>query len=161
MNDSDISIYTISYVGFLVPHREDKSGWEVRNKELSALWKSKSEDEKAVFEDPFFFALANLPNLSDEDTNEPLDEDPDGIINLAAEVSAPKVHQLTEAEEIKYRPLFDRLVDVNKVHQNHGKPEKSEPVAKLQLKSLAAFRKAHHVVSLSLIGGGLFHLHLY
>ncbi|EGG05196.1 uncharacterized protein MELLADRAFT_88277 [Melampsora larici-populina 98AG31] len=126
-----------------LPPRSDHTGWKTRNQKLSDLWDDMSKDEKIIFEDPYFFALAKLPDWSKQpaDTNscgEEIEED------QAAQVSAPQVHQLSEDERQKYQPLFDKLVDVQKVHTTHGEPTSSDSVSTLQLKSLAAFRKAHH-----------------
>ncbi|EGG00115.1 uncharacterized protein MELLADRAFT_93769 [Melampsora larici-populina 98AG31] len=132
-----------------LPPRSDQAGWGHRNKKLRDLWKSKSLDEQMVFRDPFFFALAKLPNLSlsNEEHVTELENDDEFNENknpVAQLVSAPKIHQLSEADELKYRPIFDKLVDVDKVHANHGKPESTDSMATMQLKSLAAFQAAHH-----------------
>ncbi|KAH9809613.1 hypothetical protein DFH28DRAFT_904323 [Melampsora americana] len=139
-----------------VPARGDTAGWGRRNKALGDLWDAKTKDERMVFKDPFFFALAKLPDLSlaklpdsssstgghveleDEDVEMNEIEDP------RAQVSAPKIHQLSEADEAKYQPIFEELVDIEKLHANHGKPESTDSMATMQLKSLAAFRAAHH-----------------
>ncbi|KAH9823492.1 hypothetical protein DFH28DRAFT_1173069 [Melampsora americana] len=126
-----------------VPHRNDKEGWKIRNKELKDLWDKRSIDEKMVFEDPFFFALAKLPDLSKQ-TIPTVDDECNEEEDLVTQISAPQVHQLSEDKERNLRPLFDNLVDVEKLHLNHGRPEANDSAAKLQVKSLASFRKAHH-----------------
>lgn len=97
----------------------------------------------------FFFALAKIPNLSRPNGTVELgnDNQPTEEEDISAQVTSPPIHQLSEEEEVIYRPIFDELVDVEKVHFNHGKPETSVSMASLQLKSLAAFRAAHHNVS--------------
>lgn len=138
-------IFYSSKTCFTVPHQDDKEGWVTRNKKLSDMWSLMSKDQKRVFQDPFFFALANIPDLANEGVpdgaNDNTEED------LFGEVAAPQVYQLSEEEEVMYRPIFNELVDVEKLHVNHGQPQPSESSAQQQRKSLAAFRRAHHDVS--------------
>ncbi|EGF97780.1 uncharacterized protein MELLADRAFT_84465 [Melampsora larici-populina 98AG31] len=96
---------------------------------------------------PFFFALANLPDLSNipgiED--EPIEnEDEVNLQHLDDSISAPPVHQLTHEERQKYQPLFDELVNVEKLHLCHGQPSPTSSVATLQKRSLVELCKAHH-----------------
>ncbi|EGF97714.1 uncharacterized protein MELLADRAFT_84516 [Melampsora larici-populina 98AG31] len=116
-----------------VPSRTDQAGWGRRNKILSDMW----------------YAKTKLPDLSlsNEDFIVEMEDDDGEIIenkNPAAQVTAPKIHQLSESDELKYRPIFEELVDIDKVHANHGKPESTDSMQTMQLKSLAAFRSAHH-----------------
>lgn len=122
---------------------------------MSDLWNGLSPEEKDVFRDPYFFALAGLPNLALTQSGldpEDIDNDEDeadlyGFQHLDSRVPVPKVHQLSEAEKAKYQPLFDRLVNVEKLHLCHGRPDPTQSIATLQAKSLAELRKAHHDVS--------------
>lgn len=144
-------IYNILVTVTVVPSRENKAGWGLRNKKLSDLWKAMSEDQQNVFKDPFFFALAGLPDLSLSNECHVELEDEDGETNEmdhpAAQVSAPKFHQLSAANDSQYWSIFESVIDVEKVHTNHGKPESTDSTANVQLKSSAAFRAAHHDVS--------------
>lgn len=129
----------------LVPPRSDQAGWGHRNKLLSDLWNGMSQDERMIFHDPFFFALAKIPDLSltNEDRVVELEDNVESNQNenpIAQLVSAPKIHQLSEANELKYRLIFKKLVDVEKVHSNHGKPGPTESMATMQLKSLARLK---------------------
>ncbi|KAH9817298.1 hypothetical protein DFH28DRAFT_890079 [Melampsora americana] len=129
-----------------LPPRGDKEEWGNRNQRLANIWKGLSKDQKTVFKDPYFFALANLPdlsNLNDEESDEPDTED-FSFQHLDASTPAPKVHQLDEAERLKYLPIYNELVDIPKLHLCHGRPEPTSSVATLQKKSLAELRKAHH-----------------
>ncbi|KAH9810647.1 hypothetical protein DFH28DRAFT_902725 [Melampsora americana] len=144
-----------------MPHRNDKAGWALRNKETRDIWEKMSIYEKMVFKSPYFFALAKLPDLSKSSVVSEEVESDDQDINeedISAQVSPPAVHQLSEEEELLYRPIFDKLVDVEKVQLNHGKPESSDTIASLQLKSLAAFRVAHHNFATAC---QRFHIHYY
>lgn len=138
-----------------MPPRTDTEAWAARNQQLSELWNALTPDEKDIFRDPFFFACAGLPNLALtqpelEDDNDDNEEDPFGFQHLEANITAPKVHVLSEAEKAKYQPLFDRLVDVEKLHLSHGQPDQTQSIGTLQKKSLAELRKAHHDVGISL-----------
>ncbi|EGF97326.1 uncharacterized protein MELLADRAFT_85864 [Melampsora larici-populina 98AG31] len=143
-----------------MPHRNNKAGWAKRNTDIRDIWDNMTNDEKMVFRTPYFFALAKLPDLSSPsvavevgDVDQEINEE-----DISAQVTSPHVNQLSEEEELLYRPIFDELVDVEKVHFNHGKPEKNVSVASLQLKSLAAFRVAHHNFA---IVCQRFHIHYY
>lgn len=142
----------------IVPLREDKEAWKARNTKIAEIWNSLSKDEQDVFRNPFFFALANLPDLSleecigvdNDDNNDNVDFEITNYLgnqDLDASAAAPKVHQLSEADKLRLQPLFDRLVNVEKLHLSHGKPDASQSVAKIQELSMVAIRKAHHEVS--------------
>ncbi|KAH9818879.1 hypothetical protein DFH28DRAFT_925644 [Melampsora americana] len=96
-----------------------------------------------------------LPNYSnalfakseDTETDENDIENGVNINHFDSPTPTPKVHILSEEEKNKYQPIFDRLVNVDKVHLCHGKPEPSPSVATLQKRSLLAVRKAHQEFS--------------
>lgn len=125
--------------------------WTDRNQTVAKLWKGLSKDEKDVFRDPYFFALAKLPDLSklpDEDKDEGCEDGEDPSFQYLNETTcAPSVHTLSAEEQMKYQPLFDKLVDVEKLHLSHGKPSSTTSVANIQKKSLVELRKAHHAFS--------------
>ncbi|KAH9808172.1 hypothetical protein DFH28DRAFT_1088085 [Melampsora americana] len=128
-----------------LPARANKQEWVTRNKKLSDIWQKLTKDEKMVFRDPFFFSLANLPDFSYIENDDVANAEEDlSMEHLEAEVPPPKVHRLSEADRLKYQPLFDRLVDVEKLHICHGRPEPTSSVTTLQKKSIAELRKAHH-----------------
>lgn len=121
---------------------------------MSDEWNKLSKDERRVFRDPYFFALANLPDYANQDledhTTEVSGEDKTGVNvqEFDTTTRAPQVYKLTDEAKEKYQPIFNRLVNVEKVHMCHGKPEPSPSVATLQKKSLVAVKKAHHNVRL-------------
>ncbi|KAH9807648.1 hypothetical protein DFH28DRAFT_914025 [Melampsora americana] len=143
-----------------MPHRNDKPGWAKRNKDIREIWDNMSIDQKMVFKTPYFFALAKLPDLSRPSAVVDLGNDGQDIDeeDISAEVTSPPIHQLSEEDELLYRPIFEELVDVEKVQLNHGKPETSVSTTSLQLKSLAAFRVAHHKFATVC---QRFHIHYY
>ncbi|EGG07683.1 uncharacterized protein MELLADRAFT_71666 [Melampsora larici-populina 98AG31] len=130
-----------------LPPRANKEAWATRNTKVSNIWKKFSDNEKMVFRDPFFFALGNLPDLTYIEPEDVSGEDKEQVLSmhhLEAESSPPKVLQLSEADRLKYQPIFDRLVDVKKLHTCHGQPEPTSSVATLQKRSLTELKKAHH-----------------
>lgn len=156
-----VSFQTPPPIGFFfsifeVPNREDKEAWVKRNQEMAEIWHDLGKDQQTIFKDPYFFSLANLPDYSTtslpEHTNAN-DENESGVdtSNFDTPTVAPTVHQLSDEDKAKYQPIFDTLVNVDKVHLCHGKPEPSPSVSTLQKKSLIAIRKAHHEVSSSWI----------
>ncbi|PLW26958.1 hypothetical protein PCASD_23616 [Puccinia coronata f. sp. avenae] len=73
-------------------------GWDERNGHLGEAWASLSPNEKAVFSPPIFACLSKIPyRISDEedDENEEID--------------------LTEEEKELYEPLYENLVNHEKV----------------------------------------------
>ncbi|EGG02447.1 uncharacterized protein MELLADRAFT_91371 [Melampsora larici-populina 98AG31] len=134
-----------------LPESGDKDGWTARNQKVAKIWKDLSKDQKTVFRDPYFFALAGLPDLSNvqfEGDGEVLDPE-DGDVNTSLQhlddsTVAPPVHKLSSEDRLKYQPIFEELVDAAKLHLCYGKPAPSSSVATLQKKSIVELRKAHH-----------------
>ncbi|KAH9813415.1 hypothetical protein DFH28DRAFT_1096485 [Melampsora americana] len=139
-----------------LPPRAEKEAWGERNRKIRDIWDNMTIDDKLIFEDPYFFSLANLPDHSKQVLHD--NEDDEIEEDQSAQVSATQVHQLTEEEKSKYQPIFDRLVDIEKVHLIHGKPSTTSSIATLQLKSLAAFQKAHHSFAVEC---QRYHIHYY
>ncbi|EGF98961.1 uncharacterized protein MELLADRAFT_95018 [Melampsora larici-populina 98AG31] len=108
-----------------LPAPGDKAGWTHHNQEVSKMWKNLSKDEKDVFRDPYFFALANLPDLS----NVPGGDD-----------------DLPDTDDGDKTPLqhLDQTTNAPQLHVCHGKPAPSTSVATIQKKSFVELRKAHH-----------------
>ncbi|EGG13014.1 uncharacterized protein MELLADRAFT_87071 [Melampsora larici-populina 98AG31] len=136
-------------VQLAVPKPGDKDGWTARNQQVAKIWKTLSKDQKAVFQDPYFFALAGLPDLSavpfkgDGEVVESEDGEVDTSLQHLDDLTvAPAVYKLTSEDRLKYQPIFDELVDADKLHLCHGKPASSDSVATLQKKSLVELRKS-------------------
>ncbi|KAH9809137.1 hypothetical protein DFH28DRAFT_1134331 [Melampsora americana] len=129
-----------------LPARASREEWATRNKKLAQIWKALTDDERTIFKDPYFFALANLPDLSYFEREDAEDEDGEDLSmdHIEASASPPKVHQLSDTDRSKYMPIFRKLVDVDKLHACHGRPEPTASVETLQKKSLSELRKAHH-----------------
>ncbi|KAH9822463.1 hypothetical protein DFH28DRAFT_1119444 [Melampsora americana] len=105
-----------------------------RNAIVGASWTTLNADEKAIFEAPLFFALAGLPDYSSFATEE---------IN-ATTSKGPVVEKLNDREEAQYRPIFERLVDMERVNARQGEPFDE---ADHRRKSLLALKKVHHTVA--------------
>ncbi|EGG07268.1 uncharacterized protein MELLADRAFT_85890 [Melampsora larici-populina 98AG31] len=123
-----------------MPSRDDKKAWSAYNTKLSDIWNGFTVDQRDVFKDPLFLSLSNLPDLLDV----PLENEDGAELGQDATSVAPAVHKLTEDERLKYQPLFDDLVDVEKLQLSRGKPDTSKSIATLQQRSLSELKKAHH-----------------
>ncbi|KAH9820117.1 hypothetical protein DFH28DRAFT_924624 [Melampsora americana] len=125
-----------------MPDRIDKDAWVKQNQEMAEIWHDLNEDQQTVFKDPYFFSLANLPDYSitslPENSDVIDDENENGFdtSNFDTASIAPKVHQLSDNDKAKYKPIFNELVNVEKVHFCR--------VGTLQKRSLIAVCKAHH-----------------
>ncbi|KAH9808791.1 hypothetical protein DFH28DRAFT_993654 [Melampsora americana] len=144
--------FCVKCLGNKLPERDDKEEWVSRNQRMAVNWNGLTKDEKDVFCDPYFFALAGLPDyntikteLDENDSN--MDNDAVNVQHFDSSTVAPTVHKLSEEEKQKYQPLFERLVNVEKVHLSHGKPEPTPSIASLQKQSLLAVRKAHQDIA--------------
>ncbi|KAH9816157.1 hypothetical protein DFH28DRAFT_1094993 [Melampsora americana] len=105
-----------------------------RNAIVGATWSSLNSDEKAVFEAPLFHALAGLPNYSAFATEE---------INMTMS-KGPAVDKLNDREEAHYRPIFERLVDMERVNDRQGEAFDENDHRR---KSLKALKKVHHTIA--------------
>lgn len=119
-----------------------------RNVKNGQAWLGLSEDEKEVFNPQTFYALAGVPNPlistdSDNQENHTLRDEEDGDTF----VPVPQVHKLTLEEDQRYRPLYERLVNLQKVANALGKDENCESVTKVQRKSATAIEQFAHTVS--------------
>ncbi|EGG04912.1 uncharacterized protein MELLADRAFT_88330 [Melampsora larici-populina 98AG31] len=145
--------FCVKCLGQQLPDRDNKDAWTKRNQEMADIWHSLNKDQQAIFKDPYFFALANLPDYSnaslgedDKHINDENDENENGVnLNHFDTVTpSPTIHKLSDEDKAKYKPLFKDLVNVEKVHSCHGKPDPSPSIATLQKQSMIAVRKAHH-----------------
>ncbi|EGG03946.1 uncharacterized protein MELLADRAFT_89771 [Melampsora larici-populina 98AG31] len=140
--------FCIKCLGDKLPERDNKDEWVARNQKMADEWAQLSKDEQNIFRDPYFFALAGIPDYSTHviDTEETVEDDPANGVNVQqfdASTTPATVHQLSESDKEKYQPIFNKLVNVDKVHMCHGKPEPLPSIATLQKRSLLAVRKAH------------------
>lgn len=117
---------------WLVPNgRKAKDSGNVmtlRNAEAARIWGNYNAKERRVFHKDYFFALAGVPDLDSPD-----DSDSPATIPL-----------LTKEEEETYRPLYEKLVDHEKVMREQGVQHLEKNLNK---KSLQCVRKVGKMVS--------------
>lgn len=89
-----------------VPTRGISEGFAERNKLHGCGWSQLNDDEKLVFSETYFFALANVQKSS-EHCDDGGDDD---------EVEEP----FDEAKLEVLKPIYQRLVDEEKVRQDFG-----------------------------------------
>lgn len=117
-----------------------------RNVKNGQAWSALSDNERDVFTPDIFYALSGVPNpllsLESDQDDPSVHEDRDGD----SFIPIPQAQKLTLEEDQLYRPLYEALVDLQKVSTELGKPETGESVAKLQRKSATAIEKYAHQV---------------
>lgn len=98
------------------------------------------EDERTIFRSPYFEALAGIPSYDTSDSA--------GVDDMV-EVLEPKVHVLTPEEEALYRPIYDRLVNKEKVAAEFGTHGRLASTPAQITSSLAEFHKINQKVCIS------------
>jgi hypothetical protein len=108
-----------------VPPKGCSIGWEERNVHLGEAWQELSTDEKMVFDPRIFSYFSKLPIYTEEDEEEnENDENPADL--------------LTPEEEALYQPLYDKLVNHEKVALVADKPgERGSGTQKQALKHVS------------------------
>lgn len=124
----------------------DKGEMAARNVHNGEAWSALPKDAQMTFSSRIFNALAGIPDLADYDTD--VNEEPEQRGDQT--VGETAVTKLTEIEEARYRPWYEKLVAVEKVAAAFGKKNNGPSLAKFQLQSKRCIRKiAHQVSSLS------------
>lgn len=117
-----------------------------RNVIVGEGWSNLDADEKAVFEAPLFFALAGLPDYS-EMHNGCVQNRSQNQATSATNSIGLTIHKLNDREEERYRPIFERLVDMERVTARQGE---AFDEADHKRKALRALEKVHHHVCILL-----------
>lgn len=104
-----------------------------RNKANKRAYNALTDDQLAVFESPMFFALGGYPDysaisFSDDDSGDP-------------SVLIPEVPKLSEADELLYRPIYNKLVNTKKVARDRELNTAAASAAKEEKRSLLSFKK--------------------
>lgn len=116
----------------VAPAGGEAPGFSNRNKQLSAIYSPLVKNEKEIFRSPTFEALAGVAFY---DTTTDSDE-----------ILEPKVPTLTDEQEALYRPIWDRLVDKDKILTVLG-PNAKVPTTEAQVKlAEIEFRKVKNIV---------------
>ncbi|KAH9814041.1 hypothetical protein DFH28DRAFT_1083091 [Melampsora americana] len=108
-----------------------KDSLKLCSNEAGKIWtETCTTNQCQVFHADYFFALAGIPNL-----DRPTDDKPE------AKGAAPQIPLLSLEEEEKYRPIYDKLVDHNKVIQCKGKMNSGKDMNKRSLKRVRQLGK--------------------
>lgn len=108
------------------------------NQAIGDAWSGLNADQRAIFEHSLLLALAGVPDLAaDHVESEEEDQDERGD----CEVPVPEVTQLTEDEETRYRPIYEALVDHEKVVAKFGSVDSGISDAKFTRRSLRCIQK--------------------
>lgn len=95
----------------LVPPKGQSDGLAERNKHNGAVWKGLNEHQRKIFSARIFFALAGLPDFEGfEDGREDLEDETD-----ESSSPTPQIYKLSQEEEALYRPIYEELVDQDRV----------------------------------------------
>ncbi|EGG03818.1 uncharacterized protein MELLADRAFT_89920 [Melampsora larici-populina 98AG31] len=108
-----------------------------RNRKAGRIWTTQyTADQRRVFDEKRFFALAGIPNLDRQ-----INIDPDEDEDQNEQGSAPKVETLSPEDEERYRPIYNELVAHDKVLQTEGLTETEVDVNKSSLKRVRQLGK--------------------
>ncbi|EGG10755.1 uncharacterized protein MELLADRAFT_60252 [Melampsora larici-populina 98AG31] len=102
-----------------MPHPDDDDITEKLgsyNRATGDNWSELNADQKAIFEHSMLLALAGVPDLAADH----VEDDDDDQAQGDTEVLVPEVTQRTEEEEARYRPIYDELVNHDKVVARFG-----------------------------------------
>lgn len=118
-----------------MPVRGDADPGQVltdRNKANEKVYNSLEPDEHDIFTSPIFYALGGYPDyaaISVQDNQTCGDFD----------VLIPEVPKLSDEDEARYRPIYERLVDPAKVAKDRERT-KVPSASKMEKRSLQAFK---------------------
>ncbi|KAH9822661.1 hypothetical protein DFH28DRAFT_1049940 [Melampsora americana] len=104
-----------------------------RNQANKEAYDRLSEDELMLFTPRVFFALGGYPDYSQISVDDYQD-------CSDSEVLIPEVPKLTEDEEALYRPLYQKIINLEKVSQDREK-NKTHSTSHMEQRSLQAFKK--------------------
>ena len=108
-----------------MPAKGVSEGFAERNKLHGGGWSNLDDDEKLVFSETYFFALANVQKEKVDDIDgEDDDDEPEDAFD--------------EAKFLELKPIYKRLVDEDKVKEDFGDVtgQPSKPQMKKALKMI-------------------------
>ncbi|KAH9816964.1 hypothetical protein DFH28DRAFT_196897 [Melampsora americana] len=123
-----------------MPHPDDEDITQKLgdfNRATGDAWTELNSDQRAVFEHPMLLALAGIPDLAADHVDSDDDNQDDGDVD----VIIPEVTQLTEDEEIRYRPIYEQLVNHDKVVSRFGASVPGISDSKFTRRSLRCIQK--------------------
>ncbi|EGG10270.1 uncharacterized protein MELLADRAFT_94567 [Melampsora larici-populina 98AG31] len=121
-----------------MPARGDPAASDIltmRNQANSKTYRALKKDEVAVFTAEVFYALGGYPDYSAIS----ISDDADVFGDSSALV--PEVPKLSPADENRYRPLYEKLVDQDKVARDRELHTPGSSACKEEKRSLQSFKK--------------------
>ena len=108
-----------------MPAKGVSEGFAERNKLHGGGWSNLDDDEKLVFSETYFYALANIPKPKFDDIDgEDNDDEAEDVFD--------------EVKFVELKPIYKRLVDEDKVREDFGDVtgQPSKPLMKTALKMI-------------------------
>ncbi|KAH9811862.1 hypothetical protein DFH28DRAFT_1130564 [Melampsora americana] len=107
----------------------------VQNQTNSKTYRGLKDDELAVFTAEVFYALGGYPDYSSISITDEVDVFGD------SSTLVPEVPKLSPADENRYRPLYEKLVDLKKVAKDRELNTPGSSACKEEKRSLQCFKK--------------------
>ncbi|KAH9809782.1 hypothetical protein DFH28DRAFT_904164 [Melampsora americana] len=121
-------------------HPDASNMLTARNQANSKTYQALDDDEYNVFTAPIFYALGGYPDYSSVIVTE--DENVFGD----ASILVPEVPKLSPEDEARYRPIYEKLVDLDKVARDRMLNTPAVSTQREERRSLQCFKKiAQHV----------------
>ncbi|EGG07527.1 uncharacterized protein MELLADRAFT_85651 [Melampsora larici-populina 98AG31] len=137
---------------FAMPVRRDPDSSDIltrRNQANSIAYQALTDDEYAVFTSNVFYALGGYPDYSAINIIE------DSNVFGDSSILIPEIPKLKEEDELLYRPIYEKLVDLKKVERDRKLNTPSASSQKQEKRSLQCMKKIaqelaryHHLVGL-------------
>ncbi|EGG04892.1 uncharacterized protein MELLADRAFT_88472 [Melampsora larici-populina 98AG31] len=106
-----------------------------RNQVNSRTYQALDDDQYDVFTSRVFYALGGYPDYSAITITED-----DGVFGDVSTL-VPEIPKLSEEEELRYRPLYDKLVDKDKVEKDRKLNTPAASACKEEKRSLQSIKK--------------------
>ncbi|EGG09517.1 uncharacterized protein MELLADRAFT_71251 [Melampsora larici-populina 98AG31] len=116
-------------------HPEASELLAIRNKANSDTYNALTVTEREVFTAQVFYALGGYPDYSSVTTSEETDSFGDPVILI------PEITKLSHEDELRYRPIYEDLVDMKKVARDRELNTPAAASQKQEKRSLQSFRK--------------------
>ncbi|KAH9810784.1 hypothetical protein DFH28DRAFT_902084 [Melampsora americana] len=106
-----------------------------RNQANSETYKALDDDEYEVFTSRVFYALGGYPDYSAITITED-----DGVFGDAS-ILIPEIPKLSDEEESRYRPIYEKLVDMKKVDRDRNLNTPTTSARQEEKRSLQSIKK--------------------
>lgn len=122
-----------------MPAARTSEGFGDRNKQVGAIWKGYSDEQRLVFSLPYFYALLGIPEFNDDSDEFDIAE------------PHPTLHPISQEDRELLEPIYHQLVDVAKVRANLGNASSALSGPAARAAAQKDFRKiSNDVISLLL-----------